>query len=196
MLSIMVADIPTGQHEVEDVIDMEVMPGEYIVYTNEPMKTIELFGEKAQAWFYMQAARSIINRKWQSRCECCNHRLRYVVITKDDEDKYHAFGQKCASVKMNGSIGARRLELFQQIEQKAKKDNGKFCATFAVPQQFWNLPREQRPDFASPWKATDYKRSRGGRNVTTWKLSVWGVTLAECIDNCLELERIIGVQLR
>ena len=176
--------------ELVDVVDLQPIPGEYLFCTreNRPKTPHEAFGVTVDAWFPYHAQRIAVQAKWGGKCECCGARLRYAHIVQDADGAYHCFGHTCVNVKTLGAESARKLEYSQRIEEK--KDKG-FCATFNVPSQLWDMPREQRPAFARLWKGAPAKR--GSRPV--WKLSVWGDSREECLANCMELQRLVGVKL-
>jgi hypothetical protein len=167
------------------------MAGEY-VHCRGPFVDIDVFGTTVQAWHTVHAQRIAVNKIWESRCECCNHHLRYCFITQDDAGKFHCFGRTCLDINALGEEGARRVAYTERIEQK---QSGGFCATFNVPTQFWDMPREKRPQFARPWKGKAFTRRGRMTDRPQWKLSVWGASFEECLDNCMKLDGQLGIKL-
>jgi hypothetical protein len=55
-----------------------------------------------------------------------------------------------------------------------------------VPAWYWNIPRQERPRFASLSKYT----KPGPDRETIWYLSIWGEIEGEVIDNWETLKRL------
>lgn len=179
----------TLSHDLVDVIDMYPIPGEYAHCTDRREETV--FGVTIMAFHRYHAARTVVSQKWQSKCECCGHGLRYAHITVDHDGIYHCFGRTCLSIQEFGEEATRKLEYAERITQK---ENG-FCATFNVPSKFWDMPREDRPTFARAWKGKAMTRRGNSRGGSQWKLTVWGACFEECLDNCMSLSATLGIKL-
>lgn len=182
-----VATTLADKHELIDIIDLNPCVGEY-AHCRGPLETFDIFGVQAQGWFRYHAQRSAVSKRWNSQCECCHAHLRFAHITQDESGEYHCYGHTCLNIQGFGEEGARRLEYSARIEQK--KDSG-FCATFNVPQKFWDLPRDQRPTSARVWKGKSFSRRAG----VVWKLSIWGQSFEECLENCMDLSKLLGIKL-
>lgn len=178
-------------HDLIDVIDLYPVPGEY-AGCKHPMEPFEMFGVTVQAWHRYHAMRRAVSQRWEGKCECCGHGLRYAHVTQDENGEFHCFGRTCLSIEGIGEEGTRRLEYSERIEEKK---SGGFCATFNVPSKFWDLAREDRPAFARPWKGKAMTRKRGFGNSVQWKLSIWGDCFEACLDNCMALSAKLGIKL-
>jgi hypothetical protein len=175
------------QHDLVDIIDLQPIPGEYVGCRETSEFTV--LGVTVIAFHRYHAMRIAVGQKFGGNCECCGHHLRYAHVTVDQDGEYHCFGRTCLSVETFGEEGSRRLEYSQRVEQKK---SGGFCATFNVPQKFWDMPRDGRPSFARPWKGQAMgKRTRQ----VQWKLSVWGDSFEECLDHCVEVDKWLGLKL-
>ncbi len=174
-------------HTFEDVIDMICQPGELVGFNQSGAEIVphELFGCSTKAWCYEQAARRIILDRWDGRCEKCGHNLRWAHLTLDNLGEYHCFGRECMNLITLGKQETRRLLYSEKI---AEKETG-FCASFKVPQKFWDMDRADRPSFARAWKTVD-RRSRDRQSI--WFLSIWGDTFSQCLDHCLEADSLFG----
>lgn len=179
------------QHELLDVVDLQPAPGEY-VGCRHPFESFQVFGVEVQAWHRIHAQRLAVQERWGSHCECCNHHIRYAHITQDETGAFHCFGATCLNVVALGEVGARRLEYSRKIEQKG---SGGYCATFTVPQKFWEIKRECRPQYARLWKGKAYTRRGIDKGYPQWKLSIWGDSFEECLEHCMLLHERLGVKL-
>lgn len=177
-------------HELIDIIDTQPTPGEYVGCTH-PMTPITVFGVTVDAWHPYHAMRRVISAKWEGRCECCGHGLRYCCVTQDETGQFHCFGRTCLNVVTLGEESARRFDYAERIEEK---ESG-FCATFTVPQKLWDLPRENRPAFVRLWKGEARTRRGLSKGNKVWKMTVWGNDHHACLENCVALDKLLGLKL-
>lgn len=166
-----------------DIIDMQPERGEYAGC--QDMHDFEVFGEKVRAFTKIHAQRLYIQKHFNSSCARCNHGLRYCHIIKDGE-RLTCVGRECMYTHELGPENARKLRIFEAI--KDKKSAG-YCVTGAIPNGFWNIPKENRPVYARPWKveSKDFSRSMRAQLKAGWYLTIRGATKDECYHNALTI---------
>lgn len=184
---------------VIDEIDAYPGPGSYL--STQPKKPYECFGVNVEAFNHCHAeylackqlVRATSGDEAWATCAVCHHRIRFCVLCRDEQTGSHyILGRDCAGT-IDSGLPTDAWDTKRKMRDVAKietKRGTRFVHKREVPQWFWDLPRDQRPEFVSvsKWERPAERSSRGGNKVT-WFLTVWGESVDEVLTNIEKLEQ-------
>lgn len=178
--------------EFMDWMDLNPLPGSFVSPTWDDY---EVHGETIRALNWLHAEYTWLHRQIERSgevfgvCCHCNHFIRYAVIFRDGNGFVHMVGQACAQFIQSKLDRSEFLEkrLISEMKEVDTKRGKRFVTSMEVPSWYWDVAREQRPKYAS---LSSYEKPTGRRPVKVWKLSIWGETPGEVVENVADFRQL------